>query len=384
VDAHTEGKSIRILVRSIKPLEKGDKLTGLHGNKGIVSLILDDHEMPYNKETGKPVDLLLNPASVTSRINLGQLMETAAAKIAQKTGKPYLVHNFSKNSNIAEIKDELSKQGLDDSEVLVDPKTGKDIGKVLTGPQYIIKLYKTTDQNWSARNVGSYDNNMQPMKGGEEGSKAVGYMEFLGLLGSDARKNLKEIATVKSEENSDYWSRFLNGQPLPKPKTTFATRKFLDYLTGAGIRTSFKDGKLTASPLTDQDIVEMSNGELKDATMIDAKNLEPAKGGLFDPSLTGGLRGNRWTHYTLAEPIPHPVMEKPIKSLLGLTTNEFSQLVSGAVGIKQEGKGVYNLHDSATGKHIKTLNLKTSIPVAEKEDENEEKEDNDMEFPSEY
>src|SRR5690606_26445747 len=76
VDAHTEGKAIRILVRSQKPLEIGDKLTGLHGNKGIVSLILEDHEMPFSKETGKPADLLLNPASVTSRINLGQLMET--------------------------------------------------------------------------------------------------------------------------------------------------------------------------------------------------------------------------------------------------------------------------------------------------------------------
>lgn len=383
VDAHTEGKDIRLLVRSIKPLEKGDKLTGLHGNKGIVSLILEDRDMPYVKETGKPVDLLLNPASVTSRINLGQLMETAAAKVAQKTGKPYLVHNFSKNSNIGEIKNELNNLGIDDSELLVDPKSGKDIGKVLTGPQYIIKLYKTTDQNWSARNVGSYDNNMQPMKGGEEGSKAVGYMELLGLLGSNARKNLKEIATVKSEENSEYWSRFLNGQPLPKPKTTFATKKFLDYLTGAGIKTSFKDGKLTAAPLTDKDILEISNGRLKDATMISAKNLEPEKGGLFDPSLTGGLRGNRWTHYNLAEPIPHPVMEKPIKSLLGLTTNEFNQLVSGTIGVAPVSKGVYNLHDTSTGKYIKTLNTQTSIPVAEKE-EDEEKPDTSAEFPDEY
>lgn len=375
VDAHTEGKAIRILMRSIKPLEVGDKLTGLHGNKGVVSLILEDHEMPYNKETGKPADMVLNPASVTSRINLGQLMETAAGKIAQKTGKPYLVHNFSKQNNIAEIKKELEAHGIDDSEMFVDPKTGKDLGKVLTGPQFITKLYKTTDQNWSARNVGGYDNSLQPTKGGEEGSKAVGYMEFLGLLGSDARKNLKEIATIKSEENSDYWARFLTGQPLPKPKTTFATQKFLDYLRGAGIKTTMVDGKIQAAPLTDRDILDMSNGEIKDGTMIDAKNLEPAKGGLFDPALTGGLRGTRWTHYSLAEPIPNPVMEKPIKSLLGLTTQEFNGLVSGSIGIKPAGKGSFHLHDTTTGKHIKTLNIKQAPEVVEEEPEEIEEED---------
>lgn len=375
VDAHTEGKALRLIVRSVKPLEIGDKLTGLHGNKGIVSLILDDHEMPFSKETGKPADLLLNPASVTSRINLGQLMETAAAKIAKKTGKPYLVRNFSKNSNIAELKKELTEHGLDDSEVMIDPKTGKELGKVLTGPQYITKLYKTTDQNWSARNVGGYDNTLQPTKGGEEGSKSVGYMEMLGLLGSDARKNLKEIATVKSEDNTEYWSKFLTGQPLPKPKTTFATQKFFDYLAGSGIKTSFKDGKITASPLTDHDIIAMSNGHLKEPTMIDAKNLEPAKGGLFDPGLTGGLRGTKWTHYSLAEAIPHPVFEKPIKNLLGLTTNEFNGIVSGTLGVKKTDDGKFHLHHTTTGKRVKTVDLRTSVMPLEAEPEEDEGDD---------
>ena len=109
VDAHTDGKQIRFIVRSVKPLEIGDKLTGLHGNKGIVSLILENHQMPYLKETGEPADILLNPASVTSRVNLGQLMETVAGKIAKKKGEPYLIHNYSKNSNIVELKKELEK-----------------------------------------------------------------------------------------------------------------------------------------------------------------------------------------------------------------------------------------------------------------------------------
>lgn len=374
VDAHTDSKDVRILVRSVKQLEVGDKLTGLHGNKGIVSLVLEDHEMPYNKATGKPVDLLLNPASVTSRVNLGQLMETAAGKIAEKTGKPYLVHNFEKSSNVGQINEELKNHGISDAEEMVDPKTGKVLGRVLTGPQYLLKLYKTSDQNWSARNVGGYDNTLQPTKGGEEGSKSVGYMEMLGLLGSDARKNLKEISTLKSEENSDYWAKFLTGQPLPKPKTTFATEKFFDYLTGAGIKTSIHDGKITASPLTNQDILNISNGELKEPSMISAKDLEPEKGGLFDPSITGGLKGTRWSHYKLAEPIAHPLMERPIKSILGLSSKEFEGIAHGTIGIKHEGGGKFNLHDISTGKLLKSLNVNTAKPVVEEEEaEQEEK-----------
>jgi DNA-directed RNA polymerase subunit beta len=374
VDAHTEGKAIRILIRSIKELEVGDKLTGMHGNKGIVSLILEDHEMPYNKRTGEAADILLNPASVTSRVNLGQLMETVAGKIAQKTGKPYLIHNFSKKSNIVDLSNELKTHGLEDSEMFVDPKTKKDLGKILTGPQYMIKLYKTSDQNWSARNVGGYDNTLQPTKGGEEGSKSVGYMEMLGLMGSDARKNLKEIATLKSEENSEYWKKFVTGQPLPKPKTTFATEKFFDFLTGSGIKTSIKNGIITASPLTDHDIVTQSNGALKEPLMLSTKNLEPEKGGLFDSALTGGVRGNKWTHYKLSESIVNPVFERPVKNLLGLNSKEYNGIAQGTIGVTHVKNGVFHLHDTTTGKRLKIIdmhanNLSNDEPEVEEHEE---------------
>lgn len=373
VDAHTSSKQVRFIVRSIKPLEIGDKLTGMHGNKGIVSLILEDHEMPFIKETNKPVDILLNPASVTSRTNFGQIMETAAAKIAVKTGKPYLIHNFSKNSNVSELKKELESHGISDAEEIVDPSSGKTLGKILTGPQYFIKLYKTSDQNWSARNVGGYDANMQPSKGGEEGSKSVGYMEMLGLMGSNARKNLKEIATLKSENNQEYWEKFLQGQPLPKPKVTFITQKFLDYLTASGIRTTIKDGKITASPLMDTDILHMSNGRLSGPEMISAKNLSPEKGGLFDPAITGGLKGTQWSHYKLAEPIANPLMERPIKSILGLSTKEFEGITHGKIGTVREGD-MFHLHDVETGNKIRSVQVNSmkARPVIEEVTEKEE------------
>jgi len=371
VDAHTEGKNIRLLVRSVKPLEIGDKLTGLHGNKGIVSKILNDNEMPYKKESGQPVDILLNPASVTSRINLGQLMETAAGKLAKVTGKTYMVHNFSKNSNVSDLKRELDAAGVSDTDMMVDPKTGKDLGKILTGPQYFLKLYKTTDQNWSAQNTGGYDNVLQPTKGGEEGSKSVGYMEMLGLLGSNARKNLKEIATLKSQENSEYWTKFKFGQALPKPRMTFATEKFLDYLKGAGIKTSIDNGKLTASPLTDQDIIGMSNGVIKSPELLSAKNLEPEKGGLYDPGTTGGLKGKNWTHYELAEALPNPVFERPIKSLLGLKSSEYDGIIQGSIGIKKLDDGSFALHNTSNGQHIKTIKVNSANISSEAEGHND-------------
>lgn len=376
VDAHTTTRQVRFILRSVKPLEVGDKLTGLHGNKGIVSLILPDTSMPYKKETGKPVDILLNPASVTSRVNLGQLMETAAAKIAQVKGSPYLVHNFDKASNVVELKNELAQHGISDTDELIDPTTKKTLGQVLAGPQYFIKLYKTSDQNWSARNTGGYDNVMQPTKGGEEGSKSIGYMEFLGLLGSNARKNLKEIATTKSESNEDFWAKFQRGEPLPKPKTTFATNKFIDYLTASGIKTSLRDGKLTASPLTDSDILNQSHGRIRNGEMINARNLEPDKGGLFDTITTGGLRGTNWTHYHLAEPVANPIFERPIKSILGLSTKEYEGVATGAIGVKKEGD-VFHLHDIMTGNKIRSFKVNEfkNRPDVIDEPEEEEVED---------
>lgn len=357
VDAHTDGKYVKILIRAVKDLGIGDKLTGLHGNKGVVSLIVPDDEMPYDKETGKPVDLILNPASVTSRINLGQLMESVAGKIADKTGKPYLVKNFSSSNNIEQLQKELKDHGLSDTSHLVNPKDKKEYPKVLTGKQYVLKLFKTTEQNYSARNVGGYDNVMQPTKGGIEGSKGIGNMEFLGLLGSNARHNIKEMGTTKSEENSDYWSKFMLGQPLPKPKTTFATKKFFDYLHGAGVKVDIHDGQIKARPMTNGDILGMSSGALKEPLMLNSKNLEPEEGGLFDQALTGGIKGTKWSHYKLAEPIVNPIAEKPVKSLLGLSTKEFDNITSGRYGVRKIDAKTFELIDNENGSKVRDIHL---------------------------
>lgn len=360
VDAHTDSKDIRIMVRTEKSIGVGDKLTGLHGNKGVVSLIMEDEDMPTSKDTGKPFEALLNPASVTSRVNLGQLMETAAAKIAQKEGKPFVLKNFDIENNLTELRKRMKEAGIEDTDMAVDPKTGKEFGRVLAGPQYFLKLSKTTESNYSARNVGGYDSFKQPTKGGDEGAKNVGFMEFLGLLGSDARHNLREMGTIKSEENTEFWDKFMRGQPLPKPQPTFATKKFFDYLRAAGVNVKTDKDNIMAAPITDRDILSMSKGEIKDALLVDAKSLSPEKGGLFDTGVTGGFKGKNWAHYQLAEPVVNPLFENSVKSILNLTSKEFDDITSGALEVIKKDTGRYQLVDSTTGRIRREVNIRSA------------------------
>ncbi len=368
VDVFSQGKTVKISIRAEKGVEIGDKLTGLHGNKGVVTLILPDHQMPYSEASGRKAEVLLNPASVTSRINLGQLLETAAGKIAQKTGKPYYVSNFRDKDNLKKVQGDLKAHGVQVNESMIDPETGKPFpSSVYFGSQYILKLSKTTDSNYSARNIGSYDQNKQPTKGGEEGAKGVGFMEFLALLGSDARHNLREIGTTKSEENSDYWTKFIRNEPLPKPKTTFATQKFLGMLNASGAKVDIGDHALAISPLLDKDILAQSHGQITKPLMISAKDMNPEKGGLFDPVLTGGLRGDKWTHYHLAEPTLNPLFEKATQKILGISSVVFNKLISGEYKVIAQGSKVEIV--DGEGKVIK---ITTKEKMEEVEDEEEE------------
>jgi DNA-directed RNA polymerase beta subunit len=371
IDVNVDSKEVRILVKSVKPLEVGDKLTGFHGNKGVVSKIVPTSQMPYVEETGKPVDIISNPASVTSRINLGQILESGAGRVAAATGKQYKIVNFSKTGEaIRSLKKEMEAHGIKGYDTLVDPVTGKKMPKVFGGPQYFVKTYKTTDSNYSARNVeGGYDSWLQPSKGGDDGSKRTAYMEFLALLGSDARKNLKEMSTIKAEKNEEFWRAFQNGDPLPRPKTTFATNKFFDYLRGSGIDVRRAEDKISLAPLTDAKILEMSNGEVNEGRLV-ARTLKPEKGGMFDPVLTGGPDGTKWTHYKLAEPIVNPTFEMPVKSLLKLSADEFDRLTEGSYGVQKLGSGHYGLYDTATQKKLKDLHVGvTGAGIHKKADE---------------
>lgn len=306
--------------RNGKPVWSGN--TGRHGNKGVVSMIVPDHKM-LQDEKGKPLEVLYTSAGVISRINPAQILETVVAKVARKIGKPIAVENFSGRDNVQWVKDLAKEHGIKDKETLFDPVSGKKIPGILVGPQYVLRLFKTTETNFAARGTGAYDVNQQPIKGGDDGAKAIGKMEFNALVAHNARNVLRETATLKSQKNDEFWKAVQLGLPLPPLKSSFAYDKFVGMLHGAGVKVDTRGSVSTLSPLTDNDINKMSAGAVQNERLLRAKDLAAERGGLFDPAVTGGTDGKRWSHINLAEPVVNPIFADPARRLLNMTSKEF-------------------------------------------------------------
>lgn len=325
--ADTAGR-VSASVRTHEALQIGDKLSNRYGNKGVIAKIIPDHQMIQDAH-GRPVDILFTSAGIVSRINPAQVIESMLGKVAEKTGKPIVVPPYVPGrDNVAFARKLLDEHGLTDKETVHDPITGKKIPDVMVGKTYVLKLFKTTDSNWAAHGAERYDYNQQPARGGDDGAKGIGKMEFDGLVAHNARNVLREAAAIKSQRNDEFWRAVQLGLPTPAPKTPFAYDKLLNMLAGAGVKVSKQGSRLALGPLTDADIKSMSSGALKDPQkLIRAKDLHPESGGLFDPALTGGMSGTKWSHVDLAEPIVNPVFEEPVRRLLGLTQKEFTEHV---------------------------------------------------------
>lgn len=328
IDVIRTASQIAILIKTHEQMQVGDKLAGRYGNKGVVARILPDHEM-LQDEAGHPIDLLLTSAGVVSRINPAQVIETALGKVVEKTGKPILYDNNAPHNALEWAEGVLKKHGVKDKEELFDPigkrkVKGADGAGVLVGRQFIYKLFKSTDTNFSAHGVGPYDLNRQPQKtGGEESAKGFGKMEFDALVAHNARNFLREAATVKGQKNDAYWKAVQLGMPLPEPKPSFAFEKFVGLLEGAGLKVDKRGSKFKLLPMTDRDTAARSTGAIQNSKTLVAKNLKPETGGLFDPRLTGGPEGTLYAHIDLHEPIPNPVFKEPVRRLLGLTDKAF-------------------------------------------------------------
>lgn len=327
IDVVKTPKRIAITVKVKEPMVVGDKMMGNFGNKGVVSQIIPDDHM-IKDESGKPIDVLVTSAGVVSRINPAQILEAAAGKVAEKTGKPIQFENFTGRNNVQYVKDLLKKHDVKDKETVYDPTTGKSIPGVFVGRSYLFKAFKSTDVNYSARNIGSYDANLQPTKGGDASSKALGMMEFGALVGHNARNVLLEASTLKSQKNDEFWRALQMGYPTPPPKTSFASDKFLNMLVGAGVKVTRSGSNIALGPLTDRDTMKMSSGEILEPKLVRAKDLKPEKGGLFDPGITGGLKGDRWAHIELAEPIVNPIFAEPVRRFLGMTGTKLTETIN--------------------------------------------------------
>jgi len=401
VGVHEGKNGLSVHVRTVEPMQIGDKMAGRYGNKGIVTMILPDQEMPHTKD-GKHIEVALNPSGVPGRMNVGQVLETAASKIALKTGKPYIVKNFEPNTDfLKKVQADMKAHGLSDTEELHDPVTKQPLGPALVGQQHLLKLVHQVEKKLSVRSgtstvggaVERYDQNLQPTKGGGTGGQTIGTLGLYALLAHGAKANIREMQTYKSEgpdpqtnpakqwpsDHNRLWAAIQTGGAFPTPKPTFAFQKFTDMLRGAGINVE-KDGHNHAfilTPLTDDHIKSLAKKELpKPAEVLQAKldkngDPKPKPGGLFDEHLTGGHGGRQWTRIGLAEPLPNPVFEGPIRSLTGLKQKDFDGIIGGSIGVTANGRLTQPSAGVTGGAGIKILldgiNVKRDLPIAENE-----------------
>jgi DNA-directed RNA polymerase subunit beta' len=320
-------KNVKIHGKYESPANAGDKLALRHGNKGVITAIVPDSEMPHSKD-GRSTEVIISPLSVITRMSIGQMLENSASKIAEKTGKPYVVQNFAEHNELDKIKNELKKNGLSDTEELFDPKTGKSYGQVMVGQPFVEKLFKVAKGNLSARDTGAYDIDNKPIKGGDSGSKAIDQLTLYGLLSHGARGIINEVSTIKGDGNAQFWQNLQNGLPLPKPQIPFVYKKFEGLLHAAGVNIRNDGSKKILTPLTDKDTLSLSgNNEIENFRMLD-HNLEPIKGGLFDIQKTGGSNGQKWSKITLAHPVVNPMFESAVKTILNLKDSEFKSIIN--------------------------------------------------------
>ena len=330
-DVKKHGNSVIVNVKTEEPLQIADKISGLHGNKHIISAVIPDDQMPYDPKTGNRIDMTMNPIGVSNRINTSQLLENAAGKIAEKTGKQFKIQNFKDIDNSAMILEELKKAGLSDKDILIDPETNKPfINPIANGMSHILKLEHVIDHKFSARYRDGYDSNEQPKSGGHTGSKNLGRMEIAALLARGANENLKEMFTIKGQRNDEYWKAMESGATLPPPKGAFVKDKMLAMMSGSGINVEQKGKTFALSPMTDSEIISRSRGELKNPHLTyRKKDMEPMKGGLYDPIKAGGIFGEHYTHFKLPEKVLNPVMSPAAASIIGVSVKDLESIIDG-------------------------------------------------------
>jgi DNA-directed RNA polymerase subunit beta len=327
---HTD-KGVQVVVKTQAQMQVGDKLTGRFGDKGVVSDIIPDHQMPHDKD-GNPMEVLVSPLGLISRVNASQVVEAALGKVAAKTGSPYKMKDFdSERDVVAFAQSELGKHGLSDTEDVIDPETGRKIKGVLTGHRFFMKLHHTSESKGQGRAMGAYTAEGTPAKGGSEGAKRVGMLDLGALLSHGAGKVIRDAKMVRGQANPEYWSQFMSGYTPPLPNVPHVYEKFVGQLRASGINTVRTGTKTHIMALTDKDVDQLAGDrEITSSDTVDWKGrLKPIQGGLFDETLTGGHGGNRWAKISLHEPMPNPVMEEPIRRVLGLTEKNFRSVLAG-------------------------------------------------------
>ncbi len=218
-------KLVKVYVGTRRNISVGDKMSGRHGNKGVVSKILPQEDMPY-LEDGTPVQIIMNPLGVPGRMNAGQILETHLGRAAKELGL-YIVTPVFDGAKEPEIRELLRKSGLPEhgKAKLYDGRTGEPFAQEVTvGYTYILKLNHLVDDKIHARSTGPYSLVTQQPLGGkaQQGGQRLGEMEVWALEAYGAAYTLQELLTIKSDDvvgRSKIYEAIVKGDNAPAPGT---------------------------------------------------------------------------------------------------------------------------------------------------------------------
>ena len=238
---------IQIFVAQLRKISVGDKIAGRHGNKGVVARILPEEDMPF-MDDGTPVDIILNPLGVPSRMNLGQLFETHLGMAARALGYKVATPSFNGVSD-EKISEELEKAGLarDGKSQLYDGRTGEAFEERTTvGVMHMIKLHHMVSDKIHARSTGPYAMVTQQPLGGkaQNGGQRFGEMEVWALEAYGAAATLQEMLTIKSDDvygRAKAYESIIKNEPIVGPKLPESFNVLVKELQGLGLRVDLVD-----------------------------------------------------------------------------------------------------------------------------------------------
>ncbi|HVZ76315.1 MAG TPA: DNA-directed RNA polymerase subunit beta' [Candidatus Paceibacterota bacterium] len=305
-------KRIHVEVAQLRPVSVGDKLAGRHGNKGVISRILPEEDMPYMAD-GRPVDVILTPLGVPSRMNLGQILELHMGLAANTLDYQAICPPFA-GATESEIREELKKAGFSESGKmpLYDGRTGEKFEQdIAVGYMYILKLHHMVADKIHMRSIGPYSLITQQPLGGKAqgGGQRFGEMEVWALLGYGAAYTLREMLTVKSDDivgRSAAFDAIVRGERIAHHYAPASFNVLLHTLRGLALDVELMRGNdpvrgvkktpgaevadfdaVRIRPASPEKILEWSHGEVTKPETINYRTQRPEKNSLFDEKIFG-------------------------------------------------------------------------------------------------
>ncbi|MFH1990263.1 MAG: DNA-directed RNA polymerase subunit beta, partial [Patescibacteria group bacterium] len=266
-------KKVQVEIAQLRKVQMGDKLAGRHGNKGVISKILPEEDMPYLAD-GTPVDIILNPLGVASRMNIGQILETHLGWAASKLGYRALTPSLDGASE-DDIKAELKKAGLPESGkvVLYDGRNGQPFNdKVTVGVTYIMKLNHLVEDKIHMRSVGPYSLITQQPLGGKAqgGGQRFGEMEVWALEGYGASHTLQEMITIKSDDvigRAAAFDAIVRGEEIKKPSLPASFNVLVSELKSLGLGVD----------LVERPVSQITQGEPSSAKATEGREIKKVR-----------------------------------------------------------------------------------------------------------